>query len=194
MNDVQVTLVGYVGTDIDYRDGNGTGARATFRVGSTSRFFDRNQGTWRDQETVWTTVKVWRSLAQNVSSSVRKGEPVIVTGKLRAESWRDEHGEQRRREVLEATSVGHDLSRGTSAYLRTSPARVERSDNSVDAGVHARPERHSESLSEQPGIERPAAAGGPAERLGSKPWPITSSRCAGCARRTATRSSSTASP
>ena len=158
MSDVQVTVVGYVGTDIDYRDGNGAGARAMFRVGSTPRFFDRNQGTWRDQETVWMTVKVWRSLAQNVSSSVRKGEPVIVVGKLRTDSWTDEHGETRRRDVLEATSVGHDLTRGTSAYLRTSPTRVERSDDSVDAAAHARLEKQSETVVARPGTERPAPA------------------------------------
>lgn len=156
MSDVLMTVVGYVGTDVDYREGNGTGARAMFRVGSTPRFFDRNQGAWRDQETVWVTVKAWRTLAQNVSSSVRKGEPVIVVGKMRAQVWKDEHGEPRRREVLEATSVGHDLTRGTSAYLRTRPVRLEPADEATDAVVHDR----LESESTQPGGERlvPAAA------------------------------------
>jgi single-strand DNA-binding protein len=49
---------------------------------------------------------------------VRRGEPVIVVGKLRAESWQDEAGEARRRDVVEAITVGHDLTRGTAAYLR----------------------------------------------------------------------------
>ena len=158
MGDVQVTVVGYVGTDIDYREGNGTGARAMFRVGSTPRFYDRNQGAWRDQETVWLTVQAWRTLAQNVMSSVRKGEPVIVVGKLRAHAWKDDEGEIRRRHVLEATSVGHDLTRGTSAYLRTSTAKVERSDEPVDAAVHARLEKQSETASGGLGTEQPAAA------------------------------------
>lgn len=145
MSDVHMTLVGYVGTDVDYRDGNGTGARAMFRVGSTPRFFDRQHGAWRDQETVWVTVKAWRSLAQNVSSSVRKGEPVIVVGKVRTQVWQDEHGETRRRDVLEATAVGHDLGRGTSAFLRSRQVRPEPADERADAVVHARLEHQSEN-------------------------------------------------
>ncbi len=161
MSEVQVTVVGYVGTDVDYREGNGTGARARFRVGSTPRFFDQGRGTWRDLETVWVTVKAWRGLAQNVASSVRKGEPVVVVGKLRTESWTDaETGETRRREVIDATAVGHDLSRGTSAYLRRSQPTVERTAGTeTPDDVIARLERESGSAAAVAAAG--ATAGGP---------------------------------
>jgi single-strand DNA-binding protein len=119
MSDVTVTLFGYVGSDVEFHgEGNGTD-RAIFRVGSTPRFFDRSQGSWRDLETVWVTVKTWRALAHNVASSIHKGDPVVVVGKLRAQVWVDKEGQQQRRDVLEATTVCHDLARGTSAFRRS---------------------------------------------------------------------------
>ena len=131
MYDAMLTIGGYVGTDVEFREGNGAGALAVFRVGSTPRWFDRASGSWRDQETVWMTVKAWRGLAHNVKASVRKGEPVIVTGRLRASRWKDESGEERSRLVLDAVAVGHDLNRGTSAFLRTERPTV-RDDDSDD--------------------------------------------------------------
>ena len=119
MYDAMLTIGGYVGTDVEFREGNGSGALAVFRVASTPRWFDRSSGSWRDQETVWMTVKAWRGLAHNVKASVSKGEPVIVVGKLRASRWKDGSGEDRSQLVLEALAVGHDLNRGTTAYRRT---------------------------------------------------------------------------
>ncbi len=139
MSEAQMTLTGYVGTDVDYRAGrDGAPPRARFRVACTPRFFDRQQGAWRDQETVWKTVKVWRALAANVASSVRKGEPVVIVGRVRAEVWKDEDGELRSDEVLEATSVGHDLNRGTSAFLRRPVAPAEQTDRSEQAAPETR--------------------------------------------------------
>ncbi|UYM04252.1 single-stranded DNA-binding protein [Solicola gregarius] len=115
MQDAQVTITGYVGTDVEFRPGNGND-RAMFRLGSTSRFRDRD-GEWRDRETVWMTVKAWRTLAQNIAASVQRGEPVIVTGRMQAEKWADDGG-QHYRDVLVATTVAHDLNRGTTAFRR----------------------------------------------------------------------------
>ncbi|UPK76374.1 single-stranded DNA-binding protein [Nocardioidaceae bacterium SCSIO 66511] len=118
MHEAQVTITGYVGTTVDFRSSSGNGNdRAVFRLGSTSRFKDR-EGQWRDRETVWMTVKAWRSLAQNVAASVRLGEPVIVVGRLRTERWKGDDGHDRYRDVLEATNVAHDLNRGTAAFRR----------------------------------------------------------------------------
>jgi len=122
MFEATLTISGYVGTDVEFRDGNGSSALSVFRVGSTPRWFDRSSGSWRDQETVWLTVKAWRGLAHNVKASVRKGEPVIVTGRLRASRWKDVSGEERTKIFVEASAVGHDLNRGTTAYRRTERA------------------------------------------------------------------------
>ena len=121
MYDAMLTIGGNVGNDVDFVD-NGGVALAVFRLASTPRWFDRSTGSWRDQETVWLTVKAWRNLAHNIKGSVSKGEPVIVTGRLRASRWKDEDGQEQTRTYLEAVAVGHDLNRGTSAYRKTERA------------------------------------------------------------------------
>lgn len=119
-NDNIVTLYGHVGTEIELREGTSV-PWAMFRVGSTPRWFDTVTRTWRDHETTWMTVKVFRSLAQNVSESLNVGDPIVVIGKLRTQSWKTKEGEDRRMEIVEAQVVSHDLNRGTSRF-----ARIER--------------------------------------------------------------------
>jgi single-strand DNA-binding protein len=131
MSDVTVTVFGYVGTDVEFQGGNGKPERAMFRIGSTPRYFDKMAREWRDADTVWLNVKAWRDLARNVASSVHKGEPVVVVGRLRTSVWKGDDGVEHRRDVIEATTVAHDLARGTSAFHRTERT-VERDDTSGD--------------------------------------------------------------
>ncbi|CAN5363197.1 single-stranded DNA-binding protein [soil metagenome] len=115
--DNQITIFGNVGTTIDYRDVNGV-PRAIFRMGSTPSVRDWAGGGWRDLETVWISVKVFRTLATNVSDSIKKGDPVVVTGRIRNDVWEDKSGEKRERFVLEASLVAHDLNRGATSFRR----------------------------------------------------------------------------
>jgi single-strand DNA-binding protein len=144
MQDATVTIGGYVGSDVEFVEGSGTNARALFRVGSTPRWYDRSSGGWRDQETIWITVKAWRGLAHNVKASVRKGEPVIVTGRLRASKWKDQSGEERSRLVVEAVAIGHDLNRGTTAYRRTERTTTPPEDELDDSELVRRLESNQE--------------------------------------------------
>jgi single-strand DNA-binding protein len=119
MGDVQLTVSGWVGSDPEFHNGQAAGGdRVTFRLGSTPRFFDRAQGGYRERETVWLGVKAWRDLAHNVAASVHVGDPVVVVGRLRTQVYTVE-GEERRYQELEASSVGHDLTKGTSMFRRT---------------------------------------------------------------------------
>ncbi len=117
MNDVIVTVTGNVCHDVRHVvTAQGTHV-ASFRLASTPRRFDRNEGRWVDGETTYLTVICWRHLAENVASSLGKGDPVIVVGRLQVRSW--ERGGMRGRSVeIDATAVGHDLARGTSAFRR----------------------------------------------------------------------------
>lgn len=121
MNDSWVTLQGWVGGEVTSREANGTPV-ATFRLGCTPRFI-RN-GVWVDGQTSWYTVTAWRALATNVTESVRKGQPVVVHGRMRADVWEREGLPTSVTHVVDATFVGHDLNRGTSSFER--PVRPER--------------------------------------------------------------------
>ena len=114
-----VHMTGYVGGDVEFR--NNTVATASFRLGCTPRL--RRGGDWTDGETTWLTITCFRSLAEHAASSVRKGDPVIVIGRLRTQVWVKD-GVQQERTVLEALTIGHDLTKGTSAFNRSERAPV----------------------------------------------------------------------
>jgi single-strand DNA-binding protein len=126
MNESYVTFQGWIGNDVAVRD-VGDSQVATFRVGSTPRRYNRSANGWADLETTWYTVNAWRALGRNCAESLHRGEPVTVTGKLVSQSWTDDEGKPQVTWVVEAIAVGHDLNRGTTAFLRTAPVR-ERDD------------------------------------------------------------------
>ena len=114
--DALISLSGNVGTDVEFTQGEGW-AYARFRLACTPRFL-RN-GEWTDAETTWISVRATNRLALNVRDSIKKGDPVVVMGKLRTHTWTNPEGERLDRLVVEATGMGHDLTRGTSAFIRT---------------------------------------------------------------------------
>lgn len=90
----------------------------SFRLASSHRRFDREQNKWIDGETNWFTITGFRQLAINMSTSVQKGERVIVSGRLKIRDW--DNGERAGTSVeVEAEHVGHDLFWGTSVFTRT---------------------------------------------------------------------------
>lgn len=116
MNETQITFSGWVGTDITVSETR-SGPVATFRVGSTPRRFVA--GAWQDLPTNWFTVKAWRGLAENVAASLRRGDAVVVTGRFTADVWERE-GERSVRSTVVATTIGHDLSKGTAVFTKSS--------------------------------------------------------------------------
>lgn len=95
-----------------------------FRIAHTPRKVDKATGAWSDGETIWFGVSCWRLLAENVAASVKTGDRVVVSGQLRAHSWKNELGEERSSLEIDARSVGFDLSRGKAVQERTTPLAV----------------------------------------------------------------------
>lgn len=117
-SDLTVTLVGWVGTEPKHYTGSGTTPFTSFRMANTRRYFDRAQNAWTDGRTEWFTVKVWRQSALNVAASLRKGDPVLVHGRLSTEHWDGPDG-PRTTLVLEALAIGPDLTYGRASFART---------------------------------------------------------------------------
>lgn len=135
MSDTVLHMVGHVGTDIDHRRVGNAIDLATFRLATTPRRWDRNAGHFVDGTTIWISVQCWRTLAVHVRDSVRRGDPVIVIGRLKTEEWVKD-GVRNSRFILEATSIGHDLNRGTSSFVKSArPAEAPVDDN--EAAVKA---------------------------------------------------------
>ncbi|QKW06509.1 single-stranded DNA-binding protein [Streptomyces sp. NA04227] len=116
MNETYVSVTGNVATAPVHRE-MPTGPVTRFRLAVTARHMDRTKGAWVDGHTNFFTVWAWRSLGVNTAASLSVGEPVVVQGKLKVR--RDERGGQHWSSAdIEATAIGHDLSRGTAAFRR----------------------------------------------------------------------------
>lgn len=117
MYDTVVTVTGNVGSDVRQVLTPQGAALASFRLASTPRRQDRATGAWVDGPTTWYRVTTWRSLAENVSSSVVKGDPVLVHGRLRSTPW-EKDGRSGESLDIDAITVGPDLSRGRTVFHR----------------------------------------------------------------------------
>jgi single-strand DNA-binding protein len=86
------------------------------RVAVTQRI--QQDGEWRDGDTSFLRVNVWRGQAEHLADSLGKGDRVMVTGRLRQRSWETPEGEKRSVTEIEADEVG--------ASLKWATAKVER--------------------------------------------------------------------
>ncbi|WP_055552784.1 single-stranded DNA-binding protein [Streptomyces sp. NBRC 110028] len=138
MNEIWTTVVGNAATRPDFWETAAGVAVARFRLAATVRRWDRKTEGWVDAYTSFYTVWTWRTLAANVAASVSLGEPLLVHGTLRVrEREKDRVPEKARPGAAEgesgpkrwitaeidAVAVGHDLTRGTSAFRRVSQAK-----------------------------------------------------------------------
>lgn len=117
MYETIVTVVGNVASDVRHTLTPRGVHLASFRLAATPRRYDRNSG-WVDGHTNFFSITCWRALADHVAASVRVGEPVVVVGRLRVRPWEREDGRRGVTVEVDATAVGHDLSRGTTTFTK----------------------------------------------------------------------------
>lgn len=151
MNETMVTVAGNVVADPTLR-ATATGRRvAGFRLAATERSFDRKLNTWRDKDTTFWQVNCWGRSAENVADSLRKGQPVLVHGKVRVGTYEDKDGLTRTSLEIDAWTVGHDLTLGVAQFTK---ATVTRREETYDLETGA---ADDDSSAEQDG---PGQAGG----------------------------------
>jgi single-strand DNA-binding protein len=126
LNDTIVTLAGHVGGDVVLRP-VGDSVVAHFRVACTPRKLRRSTNQWVDGPTQWYGVTAWRQLAEHCGESLRRGDPVVVHGRIQANTYINKAGLEVTTLDVDALTVGHDLNRGVSHFsrpLRAAPAET----------------------------------------------------------------------
>jgi single-strand DNA-binding protein len=93
-------------------------AMVSFRLASTPSHFSRKDKEWVNGTTSWFDVNAFGALAKHATKSLKKGDPVVVSGTLRTREWETEDGSQGSSALIRAASLGHDLLRGTSTFKR----------------------------------------------------------------------------
>lgn len=137
LNETMVTLQGYVGGDVQLRRA-GESMVGNFRVACTPRRFHRRTGEWVDGDTQWYTVNAWRALGEHCDRSLRRGDPVVVHGRLNQRTYVNKNNVEVTSFEVEALVVGHDLNRGVSQFIKTprpaphtEPTEAERREEEV---------------------------------------------------------------
>ena len=165
-----ITLTGLVATEPRHLTTSEGLPVASFRLASTQRRYDRAKQTWSDGETNWYTITAFRQLASNAAGSVRKGERVIVTGRLRIKEWTN--GDRTGTTVdIEAEAIGHDLTWGTASYVRSvSLASVVSAHKASEPPVTG--DEFPESVDDTPeeSVDDASAAPATEERVGAVPF------------------------
>ncbi|WP_051551398.1 single-stranded DNA-binding protein [Nocardioides sp. URHA0020] len=120
MSDCTITVRGWLGADVTLRHAADVPV-ASFRLACTPRRYHRRTDTWSNGLTQWYTVTAWRALAENCATSLRRGDPVVVHGRLETRTFVNANDVEVLSFEIDAVHVGHDLSRGTSAFTRSQP-------------------------------------------------------------------------
>lgn len=134
-----ITVRGYVATDLRNSTARSGLAIASFRMCSTERRLDRASGAWTDGHTNWYTVSLFRQLATNASVSIRKGDRVVVSGRLRVRPWINDEGKTGTTVEIDADTAGHDLMWGTAHFRRTGADRPTESAGGPAGGEAGQP-------------------------------------------------------
>ena len=71
--DTQITIAGNLVDDPELRFTPAGQPVARFRIASTPRFRDNTSGEWKDGDSLFLTVSVWRQAAENVAESLTRG-------------------------------------------------------------------------------------------------------------------------
>ncbi len=107
MNEAQLTMIGYVASAPKLFQTKGGRFVTNMRVGVTPRLQDKETGQWSDGDTSYVTVTCWRSLATNAAACLRKGDPIVVKGRMRVRQYDDKDGKQRVAVEVDASTLGH---------------------------------------------------------------------------------------
>jgi len=125
MADTHVTITGNLTDDPELKHTPNGNLVANFRLAVTARVKD-GEG-WRDGDTSFFRVNVWRQLAEHTAESLAKGDRAVVIGRLMSRSWETPEGDKRSVVEVEGDEVApRCVGRSPSPSARPATARPSR--------------------------------------------------------------------
>jgi len=100
----RVTLVGRVGRnpELTYLTGSGRDL-SKFSMVTNEGYYDKDRN-WKESSE-WHNIVTWGPQAQRIEKQVKKGDLVLVEGKIRTNKWTDKNGQERSNKEIEANNV-----------------------------------------------------------------------------------------
>lgn len=117
MSDPTTTICGALAADPELRYAPQGRAVANMRVAHTPRVKQGDQ--WVDGETLWMPVTLWGQPAEHAAECLRKGDRVIVTGRLKSRSYDTRDGQKRTVIELDVEELGASVKFATVAITKT---------------------------------------------------------------------------
>ena len=117
MADLEARFAGNLTRDPELRFTNGGKAVASFSVACTRKYQDQ-------ESTTFIQCTAWDRTAENLAASARKGDRVVVFGRLEERSWEDRDGNKRTTIQCVVDEIG--------LSLRFHPAHVDKAERSSD--------------------------------------------------------------
>ena len=112
---IEVTVQGTVATAPVLTRQEGKKSYCRFRVAAS--YGQMVSGSWVNYDTLWFTAKAWGDLAEHLAQSFKRGDPVILCGRLGEDHWM-RSGQRVSSMVLHLHCAGHDLTRGEAHYTK----------------------------------------------------------------------------
>ena len=103
-----ITIQGTAVADPELRFTQQGTAVANVRVASNSRK-KMPDGTWQDGDATFLTVVCWKQLAENVAETVRKGDRIVVVGRLKQSQFTGKDGVEKTTYEVDADEVAKSL-------------------------------------------------------------------------------------
>ena len=129
----------------------GSAERVTFRALSTERRYDEVSHSWVDGDEFGVNVVCWRSVATAVFKTIRRGDPIVLSGRMVTRRF-ERNGNTEYFTELKADLVGLDLTRSKHRIERPEGETAERTDPAATAATS------------QPGVESAT------ESINDDPW------------------------
>lgn len=114
----QVTLLGRLTRDPELRQTPNGASVASFSLALNRSWKDNNSGEWKE-ETDFIDCVAWGPLAERLEKMVKRGQRLLVTGRLSQRSWEQDGQKRNKIEVvvgdmtlIEAAGEGEDSSFG----------------------------------------------------------------------------------
>lgn len=129
-----ISVIGTIATDPKLINPASGTTLCSFRLASDERRYDKDKQEWVDGDTNWFGVVAFRGLGAHAHESFRKGDRVMVSGRLRMRSW--EKDDRRGVSVeIEADALGHDVRWGISRFEKRVGSRGDADANTAQQGT-----------------------------------------------------------
>ena len=140
----RATLLGRAGRDPDVRTLKGSGKAATFSLATTEKWTDREGRP--AEATEWHRIVVYGLAAAAVGTMLRKGDPVLVEGRVTTRGFRDNEGNNRT--ITEIVVAG---AQGTVSILAGRRSPKEETAGTREAESSPAPEPETPETGADPG-------------------------------------------